>query len=192
VAATSPGPVSGSLTITQTLGNVSTVPLTGQAWDFSVSAATISVTKGMTGTFPVIITGLGGFTGAVSFTCAPGTLLSACAVPTTNAAPAPGATATGSITATAFVVPPQSMKVPPSALLRQVLFIMLAIALLFMIPAAQRFRTRLGMVGAMMVILVVAGCSGSPSAPKTSTIVITPSSGAVTKPAITVNVTISQ
>jgi hypothetical protein len=191
VAATPPGPVSGSLTITQTLGNVTTVPLTGPAWDFTVSAAAIGVTKGMTGTFPVIITGLGGFTGSVSFTCTPGALLSACAVPTTAAAPAPGATATGSITATSFIVPPQSMKVPPSALLRQVLFIMLAIALLFMIPAARRYRTRMGMVGAMMVILVVAGCSGSPSQPKTSTVVITPSSGAVTKPAITVNVTIN-
>ncbi len=52
------------------------------------------------------------------------------------------------------------MKVPPSALLRQVLFIMLAIALLFMLPEARRFRTRLGMAGAMMVFVLVAGCSG--------------------------------
>jgi hypothetical protein len=197
VAATPPGPVSGSLTITQTLGNVATVPLSGPAWDFTVTAAAINVTKGMTGSFPVIVTGLGGFTGSVSFACTPGMLLSACSVPATNAAPAPGATATGSITATSFIVPPQSMKVPPSALLRQVLFIMLAIAMLFMIPAARRFRTRMGMVGATMVILVVAGCSGSPSAPKTSTISIVPSATGgggvvVMKPAISVNVTITQ
>jgi Beta-propeller repeat len=193
-AATAPGPVPGSLTITQTGGAMSTVPLTGPAWDFSVSAANISVARGATGMFPVVVTGLGGFTGAVASTCAPGTgaLITSCSVPTANAAPAPGTTVNGSITAASFIVPPQSMKVPPSALLRQVLFIMMAIALLFMLPEARRFRTRLGMAGAMMVFVLVAGCSGSAGGSKSSTIVITPSSGGVTKTAITVNVTITQ
>jgi hypothetical protein len=196
VAATPPGPVTDSLTITQTLGAISTVPLTGPAWDFSASAAAISVAKGATGSFPVIVTGLGGFTGPVSFTCTPGMLITSCSVATTPAAPGPaGATAMGSITAAAFVIPPQSMKAPPPALLRQVILMMLAIALLFMIPTARRFRTRLGMAGAMLVFMA-AGCSGGPPAPKTSSISITPSAvggGGVTvmKPAITVNVTIT-
>jgi hypothetical protein len=195
-AATPPGPVPGSLTITQTLGAISTVPLTGPAWDFSASAAAISVAKGATGPFPVVVTGLGGFAGAVSFTCTPGMLITSCSVPTTNAAAAPGATAMGSITAAAFIVPPQSLKAPPAALLRQVIFIMLAIAMLFMIPSVRRFRMQMGMAGAMLVFVLVAGCSGSPAAPKTSTIIITPSAvggGGVTvmKPAITVNVTIT-
>jgi hypothetical protein len=73
-----------------------------------------------------------------------------------------------------------------------VLFIMIASALLFMLPEARRFRTRLGMAGAMMVFVLVAGCSGSAGGSKSSTIVITPSSGGVTKTAITVNVTITQ
>jgi Beta-propeller repeat len=195
-AATPPGPVSGTLTITQTGGAMSTVPLTGPAWDFSASAAAISVAKGATGSFTVNVVGLGGFTGAVAFACAPGTgaLITSCSVPTTNAAPAPGATASGSITAASFVVPPQSMKMPPSALLRQVLFIMMAIGLLFMLPSVRRFRTRLGLVGAMMVFVLVAGCSGNGGGggSKSSTISITPSSGGVTKTAITVNVTITQ
>jgi hypothetical protein len=85
------------------------------------------------------------------------------------------------------------MKVPPSELLRQVLFIMLAIGLLFMLPEARRWRTRLGMLGAMMVFVLVAGCSGGGGGgSKSSTLSITPSSGGVTKPAITVNVTITQ
>jgi Beta-propeller repeat len=190
-AATAPGPVNGSLSVTA--GNVSGVPLTGTAWDFSVSAASIGVTKGMTGSFPVVITGLGGFTGSVSFTCTPGSaLITSCSVPTTNAAAAPGATANGSITAAAFIVPPQSMKVPPAALLRQVLFIMLAIGLLFMLPSVRRFRTRLGMAGAMLVFILIAGCSGSPSAPKSSSISITPTSGTVTKTAVNVSVSIAQ
>jgi Beta-propeller repeat len=194
IATTTPGPVAGSLTVTQTGGNVNTVVLNGTAWDFSVSAAAISVAKGATGSFPVVVTGLGGFTGAVAFTCTPGMLITSCSVPTTNAAPAPGATVSGAITASSFIVPPQSMKVPPSALLRQVLFIMLAIGLLFMLPEARRFRTRLGMLGAMMVFVLVAGCSGGAGGggSKSSTLSITPSSGGVTKTAITVNVTITQ
>ncbi len=85
------------------------------------------------------------------------------------------------------------MKVPPSALLRQVLFIMLAICLLFMLPETRRFRTRFGLAGAMLVFVLVAGCSGGPGGgSKSSTITLTPSSGGVTKPAITVNVTITQ
>ena len=193
VAATPPGPVAGTLTISQTGGNVTTVQLSAQAWDFSVSAANITVAKGATGSFPVLVTGLGGFTGAVAFTCTPAMLITSCSVATTNAAPAPGASAAGSITAASFIVPPQSLKAPPSALLRQVLFIMLAIGLLFLLPKAQRFRTRLGMLGAMMVFVLVAGCSGGGGGgSKSSTLSITPSSGGVTKPAITVNVTITQ
>ena len=193
-ATTTPGPVTGALTITQTGGNVSNVPLNGTAWDFSVTAvSSVTVPKGMSGMFAVTVTGLGGFTGPVAFTCTPGSaLITSCAVPNINAAPAPGTTANGNLMAASFVVPPQSLKVPPSALLRQVLFIMLAMALLFMIPSVRRFRTRLGMVGAMLVFVLVAGCSGGPPPPKTSSVTITPSSGGVTKPAITVNVSITQ
>ena len=192
LAATPPGPVPGTLTITQTGGTVTTVPLSGPAWDFSISAATITVAKGATGSFPVLVTGLGGFTGAVAFTCTPAMLITSCSVATTNAAPAPGASAAGSIAAASFIVPPQSLKAPPSGLLRQVLFVMMAIGLLFMLPEARRFRTRLGMAGVMLVFILVAGCSGSAGGSKTSTISITPSSGGVTKTATTVNVTITQ
>jgi hypothetical protein len=175
-------------------GSPQSVPLTGTAWDFSVSApSSVSVAKGAMGTFPVTITGLGGFTGSVSFTCTPGsTLVTTCAVPATNAAAAPGATATATLTASSFVVAPQSMKFPPAAMMRGVFFVMLVISLLFMIPSTSRFRARMGMLGAMMVFIVVAGCNGGGGPkPKTSTVVITPSSGGVTKPAITVNVSIT-
>ncbi|MGA8677168.1 MAG: SBBP repeat-containing protein [Candidatus Acidiferrales bacterium] len=191
-ASTTPGPVAGALTITQTGGSVGTVPLSGTAWDFSVSAGSASVAKGAMGTFPVTITGLGGFTGMVSFMCTPGsTLVTACAVPTTSAAPAPGVMVNGTLTAASFIVAPESIKVPPAATLQQLLLVMLAIGLLFMIPSTRRFRTRLGMAGAMLVFIMVAGCTGSSPKPKTTTLTVTPSSGGVTKPAITVNVTIT-
>jgi hypothetical protein len=70
---------------------------------------------------------------------------------------------------------------------------MLAIGLLFMLPQARGFRTRLGMLGAMLVFVLVAGCSGGGGGgSKSSTLSITPSSGGVTKTATTVNVTITQ
>jgi hypothetical protein len=195
-SSTAPGAVSSAISVTDTAnGSPQSVALAGTAWDFSVSAAAISVAHGATGTFPVVVTGLGGFTGAVAFTCAPGTgaLITSCSVPNASVVANPAVTTVqGSITAASFIVPPQSMKMPTSALLRQVLFIMMAIALLFMLPEARRFRTRLGMAGAMMVFVLVAGCSGSAGGSKSSTIVITPSSGGVNKTAITVNVTITQ
>jgi len=190
---TAPGAVTDAIAITDNAnGSPQSVALTGTAWDFSVSApSSATVAKGAMGTFAVTVTGLGGFTGPVAFACTPGTLISACAVPTTNAAPSPGATATGTFTASAFIAPPTSMKVPPSVSLRQLVFAILAILLLIMIPKAQRFRTRLGMAGAMLAFVLVAGCGGGSSTPKTSTIMITPSSGGVTKTAITVNVSIT-
>jgi hypothetical protein len=189
---TAPGTVTDAITVTDNAnGSPQSVPLTGTAWDFSVSASSVTVGKGAMGTFSVTVTGLGGFTGPVAFACTPGTLISACAVPTTNAAPSPGATAAGTITAMALAVPPPSMKVPPSMSLRQLVFAILAISLLIMIPKARRFRTRVGMAGAMLAFVLVAGCSGGSSTPKTSTITITPSSGGVTKAAITVNVSIT-
>src|SRR5271156_2529791 len=137
VAATPTGPVTGALTITQTGGNVSTVLLSGTAYDFSVTAvSSVTVAKGGSGTFAVTVIGLGGFTGAVSFTCTPGSaLITSCSVPNITASPMAGTTMNGMLMAASFVVSPQSMKVPPSELLRQVSFIMLAITLLFMIPS---------------------------------------------------------
>ncbi|MFZ3216977.1 MAG: SBBP repeat-containing protein [Candidatus Acidiferrales bacterium] len=194
VAATAPGAVTSAITVTDNAsGSPQTVALSGTAWDFSVTApGNIPIAKGATGTFPVTITGLGGFTGAVAFTCTPSALISSCAVPTTNAAAAPGATASGMLTAASFIVAPQSMKLPPPVSPRQVVFVILAMGLLFLLPSARRFRTRMGMAGAMLVFVVIAGCSGSPAPAKSGTLTITPSSGGVTKSAITVNVAISQ
>jgi hypothetical protein len=193
-ASTAPGTVTDAISITDNAnGSPQSVPLTGTAQDFSVSApASASVARGAMGSFSVTITGLGGFTGPVSFTCTPGsTLVTACAVPTTNAAAAPGATATATLTASSFVVAPHSMKLPPAATMRQVFLVMVIISLLFVIPSMRRFRGRMGMVGAMLVFIVVAGCTGNRPKIKTTTLTITPSSGGVTKPAITVNVNIT-
>jgi hypothetical protein len=193
-SSTAPGTVTDTLSVTDNAnGSPQSVPLTGIAWDFSVSTpSSVTVARGAMGSFPVTITGLGGFTGSVSFTCTPGsTLVTTCAVPTTNAAAAPGATATATLTASSFVVAPQSMKLPPATTMREVFLVMLVISLLFVIPSTRRFRGRMGMVGAMLVFIVVAGCTGNRPKTKTTTVTITPSSGGVTKPAITVTVNIT-
>jgi hypothetical protein len=192
-ATSAPGADNGTIMFTDNAsGSPQSFTLSGTAWDFSVTAGSASVAKGAMGTFPVTITGLGGFTGMVSFTCTPASsLVTACAVPTTSAAPAPGAMVNGTLTAASFVVAPESMKVPPTATPQQLILVMLAIALLFMIPATRRLRTRVGMAGAMLVFIMVAGCTGNRPKTKTTTLTVTPSSGGVTKPAITVNVTIT-
>ncbi|MFZ1973373.1 MAG: choice-of-anchor D domain-containing protein [Candidatus Acidiferrales bacterium] len=193
-AATTPGADTGTMMVTDNAnGSPQSVPLTGTAWDFSVSAPnSVSVARGAMGNFPVTVTGLGGFTAAVSFTCTPGSaLVTACAVPTTNAAAAPGAMATGTLTASSFVVAPESMKLPPPASLKPVLFVLLAIALLIMLPSTRRFRTRVGLNAAVLVFIVVAGCTGNRQKTTTTTLTITPSSGGVTKPAISVTVNIT-
>jgi hypothetical protein len=192
-ATSAPGADNGTIMFTDNAnGSPHSFALSGTAWDFSATAGNASVAKGAMGTFPVTITGLGGFTGAVSFTCTPASMLvTACAVPTTNAAAAPGAMVNGTLTAASFVVAPESKKVPPASTPQQLLLVMLAIGLLFMIPSTRRFRTRMGMAGAMLVFIMVAGCTGNRPKPKTTTLTITPSSGGVTKPAITVNVTIT-
>lgn len=192
-ASSAPGADNGTIMFTDNAGgSPQSFPLNGTAWDFSVSApSSVTVAKGAMGTFPVTVTGLGGFTGMVSFTCTPGsTLVSSCAVPTTAAAPAPGAMANGTLTAASFVVAPESKKVPPVTP-QGVMLVTLAIALLWFIPATRRFRTRAGLAGAMLVFVMVAGCTGNRPKPKTTTLTITPSSGGVTKPAITVTVTIT-
>jgi Beta-propeller repeat len=192
-ATSAPGADNGTITFTDNAnGSPQSFTLNGTAYDFSVTAGSASVAKGAMGTFPVTITGLGGFTGAVSFTCTPGSsLVTACAVPTTSAAAAPGAMVNGTLTAASIIVAPDSMKVPPTATPQQLLLLMLAIALLLLFPSTRKFRTRLGMAGAMLVFIVVVGCTGNRPKTKTTTLTVTPSSNGVTKPAITVNVTIT-
>jgi hypothetical protein len=65
------------------------------------------------------------------------------------------------ITTTAFVAPPPSRRIPPISP-RQVFLLLAATLLLFSVPVARRFRTRLGLVGAMVVFFVLAGCAGTP------------------------------
>ena len=94
--------------------------------------------------------------------------------------------------AASFIVPPQSLKVPPSALLRQVLFIMLAIAAAVHDSLSPAFPHATGNGRSDAGVRTRGGLQRLGPHVKTSSVMITPSSGGVTKPAITVNVSITQ
>lgn len=187
-ANTPPGPVSDSLTVTQTGGNSASVPLSGTAWDFTLtvpSSATVSAAA--PAMIPIGVNGLGGFTGTVALACSSASPIASCTITTPGTV---GANATATVTATgmtAMVVNPEPTK-PPVAPLPQVIFAMLAIAMLFMLPVTKRFRTRLGMVAAMLVFVVLAGCSGHPHSGQSTTLTITGTAG--TMKTYTINLTV--
>jgi Beta-propeller repeat len=163
---------SASLQIADGAGLPILVALTGTGSataDFSLTVpATANLTSGLAGSIPIMVNGIGGLTDPVTLSCTAGTMnVSSCTVSPTSVAP--GGMATASVTATiSFVAPPATIKTPPPASIRQVVFLILGMCTLFMIPMTQRFRTRMGMAAAMLVFIAVAGCSGSPSSHTTS------------------------
>ncbi len=185
---TTPGPTSATISITSNAnGSPTVIQLTGTAWDFNLTVpANSGVNSGQTGTFPVAINGLGGFAGSVTVACTAGTSISSCTVNPSSGVP--GASVNVSYTAASFVTGPQTWKTPPASL-RQVVTVMLAILLLLMIPVVRRNRTRLGLAAAMLVFVVVAGCSGH-TPTKTTSLTIAGTSGGVTK-TYTVSITIN-
>ncbi len=186
---TTPGATSGTFSITSNAnGSPTVIQLTGTAWDFNLTVpANSGVNSGHSGTIPVAINGLGGFTGSVAVTCSGGTGISSCTVNPSSGVP--GSSVTVGYTASSFVVGPDSIKTPPPASLRQVVLVMLAIMLLMMIPVVRRNRTRLGLAAAMLVFIVVAGCSGH-TPTKTTSLTISGAAGGVTKN-YTVSITIN-
>jgi hypothetical protein len=72
------------------------------------------------------------------------------------------------VTTTAMMVPPGSVPTPPVSI-RQVVPVILALLLLLLLPRTKRLQVRLGMAGAMLLLVILAGCSG-PGAPVTQPI----------------------
>jgi hypothetical protein len=185
---TAAGTRMGTLTIMDNAtGSPHTVPLTGTTTppDFAltVTPASASVTDGSSATYTVAVTPSGGFSSAVALTCAePSTLtLSTCTpVP---ASITPPQTSTVTVTTTALMVPPTRRPPTPPVSWRQVVPLVLALLLLFLLPKTQRLHTRFAMVTAMILFVVLAGCSGS-AKPHTNratyTLTITGTSGALT------------
>jgi hypothetical protein len=155
------------------------------AADFSLTipSQAVTVVHGATTTFAVSVVGTGGFTGGVSFTCTASIPNGSCTPPlaAVNASPAPGTAATFTIATHAFVAPPPSKRIPPVSK-QQIVLLMMALALLLAVPMAQQSRTRLGLAGAIMVFVLLAGCSGSGNSTPAGnyTLTITGTSGSLT------------
>jgi hypothetical protein len=135
---------------------------TNTAPDFTLTgpAATPTTKDGVTLNFPVTVTPVGGFSSAVTFTCtsAPTLTLGTCTATTATPNGAP-IDSTVTVTSTAAVIPPSPRIPPPS--IRQVVPLVLALLLLFLLPTARRMRVRMAMGTAMILFLVLAGCSGA-------------------------------
>jgi hypothetical protein len=98
---------------------------------------------------------------------------------------APG-TATATVTTKSVLLPvPAPTRIPPIST-RQIVLMLLALTMLFTVPAVRRRWTKLSLAGAMLVFIVLAGCSSSPVTPKGAyTVTITGTSSGVTHTAST-------
>ncbi len=197
------GARTGTLTITDNAGgSPHTVPLTGTGWDFNVSAApsTVTVKDGKSVNFTVTMTPLGGFTQAVTVACSGAPMKATCIPVPASVAAADGVTpqtSTVTVTTAALMVPQPWRPVPPLSI-RQIVPLVVAGSLLFLLLFARRPRTRLGLATAMLIFAILAGCSGpkAPGTPKgttnlTITCASTGSAGTVTKPPLTVALTVN-
>jgi len=190
---TGPGTRMGTLTITDNApGSPHTVPLTGTTtpMDFTLTGPTTvqNVKDGSTLMFNVTVTGVGGFNSPVALSCTGAPALAVCTVspsPVTPPIAAPSTVqAQVSMTTMALVVPPSRVPIPPMSI-RQVVPLVLALLLLFLLPRTEQTRMRLGMATAMVLLLALAGCTGgnkhkTPKGPATLTI-----TGTSTTPALT-------
>jgi hypothetical protein len=108
------------------------------------------------------MTPLGGFNQAVGLTCtgAPANTTCVVATPVTAADGTTAQNAQVTVTTTAGgLMPPLSVPAPPVSM-PQVVPVILVMMLLFLLPRTKRLRLRLGMVAAMLMLILLAGCSG--------------------------------
>jgi hypothetical protein len=172
--------------------------------DFTVTASAAvpsTVKAGSSAVITVTVTPIGGFSSAVALTCAePAALtLSTCTASPASVTPNGAAVqsqVTVTTTAPSLMMPPFSMPTRPLPI-RQIIPLLLALILLFLLPTAKRLRLRLAMATAMLVLIALAGCSG-PSAPKkpgttpgTYNLTITGTSGGTAHSAPAVSLTVN-
>jgi Beta-propeller repeat len=171
-APTAVGARTGTLTITyDVLGSPQTIPLTGTGWDFQVTAPASETGKSPL-MFNATMTPLGGFNQSVAFTCAAPTGTT-CAV-TSSVTAADGMTPQPvQVTLTrgsmGMLGPTPSLRTP-SMLIWQIVPLLLASLLLFLVPKTRELRVRLGLATAIVLLITLAGCGG-PS-PITGTLTI--------------------
>ena len=178
---TATGARNGTITITDDAnGSPQTVPLTGTGTDFTVTAPpSFSVPRGSSKMFNVTVTPVSGFNQAVALTCTGAPVKTTCMLMPTSVTPDGTNPINSQVTVSSMGMLPSvpAQHLPPSN--RQVVLFASGLALLAMIFAARRLRTRLGLAGAMLVMFALAGCGGG-GGPVTATLTLTGTSGTVT------------
>ncbi len=178
---TATGARNGTITITDDAnGSPQTVPLTGTGTDFTVTAPpSFSVPRGSSKMFNVTVTPVSGFNQAVALTCTGAPVKTTCMLMPTSVTPDGTNPINSQVTVTSMGMLPSvpAQHLPPSN--RQIVLFAVGLALLAMIFATRRLRTRIGLAGAMLVVFAVAGCGGG-GGPVTATLTLTGTSGAVT------------
>jgi len=199
---TATGARTGTLTITDNAsGSPHTVPLTGTGTapvpDFGLTGPTTvqNVTAGSTLNFNVTMTPVNGFTGTVALACTGAPNRSTCTVTPASVAAANGTTAQTaqvSLTTMALMPPPTRIPTPPVSI-RQVVPVLLAMLLMFLLARTQQMRLRLGMVTAMVLLLALAGCGGgyNGTTKGPATLTITGTSGTLTPKTALVQISVN-
>ena len=178
--------------------NTQTATLNGTGWDFNFSPSTLTVTTtpGATISPAVAVTAnfLGGFPGPVTLSCTGSIPKGSCSVPgsiTASGSSSVSVTVPVTITTSgSSIAPPSSFRFPPISR-RQVVLIGFSVLLLFTLPFARRRRSKVGLVGALVMIIGLTACSGSSGTPAGAyQLTISGTSNGVTRTAtITLNVT---
>jgi hypothetical protein len=178
---TTTGVRTGTITITDNAnGSPRTVSLTGTGTDFTITApVSFMVPRGTSQMFNVTITPVSGFNQAVALTCTGAPVKTTCTLMPTSVTPDGMNPITSQVTVTSMGMLPSvpTQHLPPSN--RQIVLFTTGLALLAMVFAARRLRTRIGLAGAMLVVFAVAGCGGGGKT-VTATLTLTGTSGTVT------------
>jgi hypothetical protein len=178
---TAMGARTGTITITDNAnGSPRTVPLTGTGSDFTVTAQTsVTVPRRSSQMFNVTVTPVSGFNQAVALTCTGAPVNTTCALNPTSITPDGTNPITSQVTVTSMGLLPSVPKQPLPPSNRQIVLFAMGLALLAMVFAARRLRTRIGLAGAMLVVFAVAGCGSGGHKIVTGTLTLTGTVGTV-------------
>ena len=186
----------GAATSPQTVSLTGNVAAVAPGFTLAITPTPIPpVTPGTPGSATVTVTSVGTFNAAVALSCAVVPRKASCNVMPASVTPAAGSTATSTLqfVTVATVAPPPASPRFPLGSIKVVVPVMLMLMIMFLLVSEQRLRTRVAMVGVLLVFAILSGCSGvgSGGTPAGSyTVTVTGTSAGFTTQTATVSVTV--